>query len=94
MNPQLSRKENECERCGMCCLHVPNWYKLTDMERALIRSWDREAEEILKKVDINGCPNLSFIKNKATCKIYKNRFNFCKALKYGSKECQFARDII
>lgn len=60
-------------------MSLPNWNDLKDVERAIIRLYDKYAEELFKKVENGKCPNLSFVKGKAKCLIYKNRFNFCKA---------------
>lgn len=72
----------KCKRCGICCMQLPNWYDLSDIERAFIRLHDRGAEELFKRVVDGKCPNL-VINQKgdflATCKIYDKRFNFCKA---------------
>ena len=89
--PNKQDELEKCKRCGMCCQSVPNWNDLADIERAMLSKYDKEAEGILKQVCITGCPKLSFKGNKAICSIYLKRCNFCKALKYGSKECKYAR---
>jgi Fe-S-cluster containining protein len=91
----MKKLKIKCKRCGMCCLSVPNWNSLSDMDRAMLRKYDRNAEPILRKVSaVHGCPNLAFKGKKAICLIYSKRCSFCKALKYGSPECKYARKII
>ena len=85
--------KDECKRCGMCCTCLPNWKDLSNLDRAMMRTFDREAELCFKNV-VNGiCPNLSFEKGKAVCLIYDNRYNFCKALKPCGNECKIARGL-
>ncbi len=68
-----------CKRCGTCCMQLPNWNNLTDVERAMIRMWDKNAEELFKRVKDGRCPNLKIVDGRATCLIYEKRYNFCKA---------------
>ena len=78
-------KEN-CIRCGQCCMSLPNWKDLSEIDKAMIRILDRKAEEIFKKVVKGKCPNLVFEDGIARCLVYDNRFNFCKAfICYGDK---------
>lgn len=68
----------------MCCMQLPNWKDLLDIQRAFIRQHDPRAEEIFMNVVDGKCPNLIINKSGvpiASCKIYDNRCNFCKAYK-------------
>lgn len=86
------KQEDKCRRCGMCCLSVPKWKDLTNEQRAMMRLFDKKAESVLSKVE-DGCPNLIFKDGKATCLIYSERCEFCKALKPNGDECKFARGV-
>ena len=76
---------NKCRRCGNCCMALPNWYDMTDLERACIRLWDKGAELTFQQVRDGRCPHLKFKDGLAICSIYKNRHRFCKAFKCGGK---------
>jgi Fe-S-cluster containining protein len=73
--------ERECKRCGICCMSLPNWEDLPNLDRAFIRLYDREAEELFKKVKEGKCPYLIFEGIRAKCLIYDKRFKFCRAYK-------------
>ena len=50
----MSRKRmGECNKCGDCCRLLLEWEKLQNITRALFRMYDRNAEEVLRKV-VNG----------------------------------------
>ncbi len=68
-----------CKRCGFCCMSLPNWNDLDDVDRAMIRLHDKNAEELFKRVINSKCPNLVYVGNITKCSIYDKRYNFCKA---------------
>lgn len=85
-----------CRRCGFCCMSLPSWKNLSELDKATIRQLDPEAEILFNQVVDGVCPNLDLDTTgiRSKCKIYNKRFKFCRALKYNSNQCKFARGII
>ena len=79
---EMSRKRvGECNRCGDCCRLLPEWRVLPDITRALFRMYDKNAEEVLRKVVHGRCFYLIELPDgKTRCELFNKpeRPEFCK----------------
>jgi len=74
-------RNGECNRCGFCCMMLPHWNDLNDIQRALYRIYDKNAENVFRKVIRSRCSFLKTNGNGTTnCLLFenKNRPKFCE----------------
>ena len=71
-------RQGKCNRCGSCCKFSTLYNQSSFLTRLFLRKkiGKKKIKEMLEK-DF-ACPYLTFINNKATCKIYHQRPQFCR----------------